>query len=145
MYRPTNAPNYVARKSIWPAFRWLWLFFLVIPIFIMIWKIIKLRHHYYEFYDNYVIEKEGVFIKKSTKTIFPKIRTVTTRKNILGYGDVEIDVIGIHNGIEPDYRKIAHPEDLRDFLEYHMLGAAAIENISNNPYIASTEGMFGGT
>ena len=142
MYRPTNEPNYVARKSVLPAFKW-WIilfFWLIIPLFILIGKIISLRCHYIEFYDNYVIEKWGVFTKHSKKNIFPKITAVTTKKNIFGFGDVDIDVVGPTWDVTFD--AITHPNDLRDFLEYHMLGEAAIENISNNPYIAATDGMF---
>ena len=37
---------------------------------------------------------------------------------------------------------MSRPDDLRDYLVYHMLNSAAVENISNNPYIAATDGIF---
>ena len=172
MYRPTNEPNYVARKSTLPAYRWWIILFFVISVgalvasfflklsenvlmivriasiallaftlLVLLCKLIVLRHKYIEFYDSYVIEKWGVFNKHSKKTIFPKIVSVSTNKNILGYGNVLIDVVGPSWDVSFD--AIVRPNELRDFLEYHMLSEAAIENISNNPYIAATDGMFG--
>lgn len=173
MYRPTNEPNYVARKSTLPAYRWWIILFLILSIgaviaafvlklfegivatavgfggigllaftlLVLICKLIVLRHKYIEFYDSYVIEKWGVFNKHSKKTIFPKIVSVSTNKNILGYGNVNIDVVG--PSWDVSFHDIVRPNELRDFLEYHMLSEAAIENISNNPYIAATDGIFG--
>jgi hypothetical protein len=172
MYRPTNEPNYVARKSTIPAYRWWLILFFVISVgaiaasfllgleekinnivriagiallaltvLIITCKLIVLKHKYIEFYDSYVVEKWGVFNKHSKKTVFPKIVSVSTNKNILGYGNVNIDVVGPSWDVK--FEAIARPNELRDFLQYHMLSEAAIENISNNPYIAATDGVFG--
>jgi hypothetical protein len=172
MYRPTNEPNYVARKSTIPAYRWWLILFFVISVgaiaasfllgleekinnivriagiallaltvLIITCKLIVLKHKYIEFYDSYVVEKWGVFNKHSKKTVFPKIVSVSTNKNILGYGNVNIDVVGPSWDVK--FEAIARPNELRDFLRYHMLSEAAIENISNNPYIAATDGVFG--
>ena len=112
---------------------------LVFPIMICTVKIIILKHKYIEFYDTCVIERWGVFNKRTKKTIFPEVTAVTTQKNILGYGDVYIDVVGPWDITFDD---MARPDDLREYLVYHMLNSAAIENISNNPYIAATDGIF---
>ena len=114
----------------------LWLIF---PITICVVKIIILKCKCIEFYDSYVIERSGVFTKHTKKSVFPEVTSVTTKKNILGYGDVYIDVIGPWDVSFDDMRR---PDDLRDYLVYHMLNAAAVENISNNPYIAATDGLF---
>ena len=111
----------------------------VFPITICVVKVIILRHKYIEFYDNCVIERWGVFNKHTKKTVFPEVTAVTTQKNILGYGDVFIDVVGPWDVKFDDMSK---PDDLRDYLVYHMLNDAAVENISNNPYIAATDGIF---
>ena len=110
-----------------------------ILFFVLMCKTLKRRYHYYEFYDNYVIEKEGIIRKYSKKFIFPKIVTITTNKHILNWGDVTINVAGTTG--DKTYPNIARPNVLRDFLEYHMLNAAAIENISNNPYLASSDAV----
>ena len=109
------------------------------PIMFSTIKIIILTHKYIEFYDTYVIERSGVFVKHTKKTVFPEVTAVTTQKNILGYGDVYIDVVGPWDISFDDIRR---PDDLRDYLVYHMLNNAAVENISNNPYIAATDGIF---
>ena len=111
----------------------------VFPIMICVVKIIVLRCKYIEFYDNCVIERWGVFNKHTKKTVFPEVTAVTTQKNILGYGDVFIDVVGPW---DVSFNDMSRPDDLRDYLVYHMLNAAAVENISNNPYIAATDGIF---
>ena len=114
----------------------LWCLF---PILISLVKIIILKHKFIEFYDTYVIERTGVFFKHTKKTVFPEVTAVTTYKNILGYGDVYIDVVGPW---DVTFDRMARPDDLRDYLVYHMLNNAAVENISNNPYIAATDGIF---
>ena len=161
-------PNYIARKTKWLAWDWWnivffiiaiptafiiahftlkdmlpWLLLLaiwsVVPASIIIVKLVILRFTYVEFYDDHVVEKSGVFFKRSKKTVFPEVVAVNTYKNILGYGDVHIDVVGPW---DVDLKKISRPEDLREYLVEHMLNTTALENISNNPYIAATDGIF---
>ncbi len=164
-YKPT--PNYIARKSIFPAF-WtvqgiVFLVLLVVTIISLIlslsWvvtaicgavsaicflivlsHIVRLRFHTIEFYNGHVIEKWGVFIRNSRKTVFPRITGISTRRNILGYGDIFIDVVGPSWDIS--FRAMSRPNKLRNFLSYYMLTDSAIENISSNPYIAATDGLF---
>ncbi len=158
-------PNYIARKSIFPAFAlWrlcalivfvtlsilLWnskplvayisVLLAAIPLIVIICHIVILRCHTIEFFDGYVIEKWGVFIRNSKKTVFPRITGVSTRRNILGYGNIYIDVVGPAWDI--NFKKMARPNKLRNFLSYYMLTNSALENISNNPYIAATDGLF---
>lgn len=111
----------------------------LVPISFVSIKMIILHNKYIEFYDTYAIERSGVFVKHTKKTVFPEVTAVTTQKNILGYGDVYIDVVGPWDIRFDDMRR---PDDLRDYLVYHMLNNAAVENISNNPYIAATDGIF---
>ena len=196
MYRPTNEPNYIARKTVIPTvipfthhtkeeaekgkgkigFSWFKFFLFIISIGAIVaayvlkvlpegiigtvvgiagiallvitslswlWNVIRIKHHYFEFYDSYVVEKWGVFVKTSHKTIFPRIIEVKTTKRLLNYGNVEVNVVGPRGDLD-NLTNIARPKVLCDFLEYHMLGEAAVENISNNPYIAATDGnIFG--
>ena len=122
--------------SKWTNLLILWV---IAPISIYVVKIIIIRHKYIEFYDTCVVEKSGVFFKHSKKTVFPEVTAVNTYKNILGYGNVHVDVVGPW---DIDYEDMARPEDLRSYLVHHMLNTAAVENISNNPYIAATDGIF---
>ena len=168
MARYSREPNYVARKTMWLAWDWWnilfgmlliptliivcyirytdmlpWLLIFaiwyVIPISIVLVKIIIVRHKYVEFYDSYVVEKSGVFFKKIKKSVFPEVTAVHTNKNILGYGDVHIDVVGPW---DIDLKDMSRPDDIREYLVNHMLNTAAIESLSNNPYIAATDGIF---
>lgn len=105
----------------------------------MIWTLVIIRCNYIEFYDDYVIEKKGVIFRNSKKTIFPQIVSVKTRRNILGYGNVEIDVVGPW---DVNLAKLKRPEDVREYLVDHMVNSVAVENIGNNPYIAAMANIF---
>ncbi len=160
-----QTPNYIARKSVFPAFAiWRLLALIVFTVLaivawnknliisivciavaafaltVIICHVVVLRCHTIEFYDAHVIEKWGVFVRNSKKTIFPRITGVSTRRNILGYGNIYIDVVGPTWDIS--FKKMSKPNRLRNFLSYYMLTDAAIENISSNPYIAATDGLF---
>jgi hypothetical protein len=173
MRRYKAIPNYVARKSIWPAIlSWRFLAMLISIVAAVVLnmlskssegslysylvyasygligffalavliKIIKLRCHTIEFYNGCVIEKWGIIIRNSKKTVFPRITAMSTRRNILGYGNIYIDVVGPAWDIS--FRQMARPNRLRNFLSYYMLSDSAVDTISNNPYIAATDGLF---
>ncbi len=108
-------------------------------VVIFFWKLIVVRCDYVEFYDDYVIVKKGVIFRKSEKKIFPQILSVRTHRNILGYGTVDIDVVGPW---DLDLSKRKRPEDLREYLVDHMVNSVAVENIGNNPYIAAMANIF---
>lgn len=166
-------PNYVARKSIWPAIlSWRTILLIIsiaavvvvsmlkgdspttlmsileiasyvllgISALLMIWRISWLRLHTIEFYNGCVIEKWGIIIRHSKKTVFPRITAMSTRRNILGYGNIYIDVVGPAWDIS--FRQMARPNKLRNFLSYYMLTDSAVESIGSNPYIAATDGLF---
>ena len=122
--------------SLWTVILAGWSLFFLIA---MIWTLIIIRCNYIEFYDSYVIEKRGVIFRHSKKTIFPQITSVTTRRNILGYGDVMIDVVGPW---DVELTKLKRPEDVREYLVDHMVNSVAVENIGNNPYIAAMANIF---
>ena len=126
---PEACSNWLIGLAIWCA----------VPVSIIVVKYIIIRHKYVEFYDTCVVEKWGVFFKHSKKTVFPEVTAVKTYKNILGYGNVFIDVVGPW---DVNLRDMARPEDVREYLVLHMLNSAAVENISNNPYIAAIDGIF---
>ena len=173
MARYKAIPNYIARKSIWPALlSWRSILLIAsialavvvnmlnsgeegsvfgiisyaaygligISALIMLWRIIQLRCHTIEFYNSCVVEKWGVLVRNSKKTVFPRIKAMSTRRNILGYGNIYIDVVGPAWDIS--FRKMARPNKLRNFLSYYMLTDTTLEGISSNPYIAATDGLF---
>ena len=117
--------------GLWTVILAVWTLIFVIA---MIWTLIVIRCNYIEFYDSYVIQRKGVIFRKSKKTIFPQVISVTTHRNILGYGSVDIDVVGPW---DVELTKLKRPEDVREYLVDHMVNSVAVENIGNNPYIAA--------
>ncbi|MBR2930139.1 MAG: PH domain-containing protein [Clostridia bacterium] len=93
-------PNYIARKSAWLALRWwcILFFFLVIPLIIQIFLIIEAKRHTYEFYDDRIVEKSGIFSIRERQSVFAGVYTVTVRQSfigrIFGFGDVTVDCPG---------------------------------------------------
>ena len=126
-------PNYIAKKSILPAFTFLRVlfFWLIIPTIIIIADIIKRKHYSIEFYNDYVMVKKGVFQKDELKSIFPRIISVSTRISIWGYGDVIIDTVGKN---DLDLTQMANPKELRAYLQSNMVSGDVVSQVSNNPF-----------
>ena len=124
-----NRPHIVARKSILPAFK-LWrvlLFWLIVPLIMIIVDVVKLRSQYVEFYDSFVIKKRGVFNKTEERCMFPKILSCNVYRSFWGrvfrYGDIKIDAIGKW---DVDLTGIKRPVLVRKYLENHFISAKEI-------------------
>ena len=98
--------------------------------------LIRIKCHYVEFYDTYVIQRRGVFWKRSKKCVFPHTTRVSVRRHFFNYGDIQVDVIG-PCAWDVDLTGYARPDDVRDYLVDHMIDPATVESISSNPYIAA--------
>ncbi|MBQ8308561.1 MAG: PH domain-containing protein [Clostridia bacterium] len=116
-------PNYVAKKSLWPALSF-WnvaLFWLVVPLIIIICKIVVLKFQQIEFYDQRVIKKSGVFSKKERQFVFTSVVSVSVDQSFWGrifnYGDVRVDLIG--KGIITA-NGISRPNELKAFVEQYI-------------------------
>ena len=113
-------PNYVAKKSAWTAFTpaLVLLSFLIIPIFIIIIRIIIRKFEYYEFYDNKVVYKKGVFHRRETVSTFLGVLSVSVEQRfiarIFNYGDVVVDTVGRW---DMDIIGVAKPHKLKRYLE----------------------------
>ena len=124
-----NRPHIVARKSILPAFK-LWrvlLFWLIVPLILIIIDIIKLKYQYVEFYDTFVIKKRGVFNKIEEKCMFPKVLSCHVYRSFWGrvfnFGDISVDAIGKW---DVDLTAIKRPLLIRRYLENHFISAKEI-------------------
>jgi len=124
-----NRPHIVARKSILPAFK-LWrvlLFWLIVPLVMIIVDVIILRSQYVEFYDSFVIKKRGVFNKTEERCMFPKVLSCNVYRSFWGrvfnYGNIEIDAIGKW---DVDLTGIKRPLFVRKYLENHFISAKEI-------------------
>jgi len=117
-------PNYVARKSVLPAFTF-WrviLFFLIVPLIILIYNIIALKKDVIEFYDDKIVCKKGVFNKSETTVAFMGVYAVNINQSFFGrifnYGNVKVDAVGKwdinSNGIK-------NPKSLKAYLEQYTV------------------------
>ncbi len=125
-------PNYVAKKSAWSAvtlFRVL-LFWLIIPLIIMIVDIIIKKHEIIEFYDDYVVKKSGVLSKKEKRVALIGVVGVSISQTIWGricnYGDVYIDVVGKW---DVNTSQLANPNGLKNYLEPFITKASKLQGI----------------
>ena len=128
-------PNYVARKSILPAFTFLRviLFFLIVPLIILIYNIIALKNEVIEFYDDKIIYKKGVLNKSETTVTFMGVYAVNINQSLYGrifnYGDITVDAVGKwdinSNGIK-------NPKGLKAYLEQYSVKSNATVKIMND-------------
>lgn len=93
-------PNYVMKKSAWSVIRpWhILLFFLVVPLIIMIIKIINVKDDKIFFYNNKVVQTSGIFSRYERTNILTQVLSVTVKQTFWGkifnYGTVYVDVVG---------------------------------------------------
>lgn len=115
--------NYVAKKSAWGAVSiWSILFcWLIIPIFVMIFKIIALKAESIEFYDGKVVQKSGILSKREKQSLLTNVTSVSVNQSLWGrifnYGDVKVDLIGKW---DIDTVGISRPNELKAFLEDYL-------------------------
>lgn len=113
-------PNYVVRKSILPAFTF-WrviLFFLIVPLIILICNIVMLKKDVIEFYDGKIIHRKGVLNMSETTTVFMGVYAVNIEQSFFGrmfnYGDVKVDAVGKW---DVDCSAVKNPKGLKAYLE----------------------------
>lgn len=113
-------PEYVAKKSILPAFsfRRVILFFLIVPLIMIICEVIKLKKDVIEFYDGKIVCKKGVFSKSETTTVFMGVYAVNIEQSYFGkifnYGNVKVDAVGKW---DINSTGIENPKELKAYLE----------------------------
>lgn len=117
-------PKYVAKKSVLPAFTF-WriiLFFLIVPLIILIYNVIALKNEVIEFYDDKIVLKKGVFNKSETSASFMGVYAVSIAQSFFGrifnYGNVKVDAVGKWN-IDSD--GIKNPKGLKAYLEQYTV------------------------
>ena len=131
----TMQANYVAKKSAWSAVTLgrVLLIWLIIPIFIIIFDIIRLKNETIEFYDERIVTRKGVLSKKVKKTIFTGVVSVSVNQSLFGrifnYGNVEVDVMGEW---DVNTKGIANPHKLEEYLETKIINKNAFANVVTN-------------
>lgn len=125
-------PNYVAKKTAWGGVTPLCVlfFWLVIPLIVMIWRIVRIKNEVTEFYDDYIIVKSGVLAKNERKTVFPSVLSVSIKQTfwgrIFGYGDVSVDVVGKW---DINLCGVCDPRALKSYLEDKVASAKDIKSV----------------
>lgn len=130
-----DSPNYVATKSAWAGVTFLRVlfFWLIIPLLIMIFDIMRKKSETIEFYDGYIIHKKGLLNKKEDRFKMTGIVGVrvnqTLWQRICNYGDIVIDVQGKW---DIDTTDIANPNELKNFLSKYIGETKNFTNVINN-------------
>ena len=93
-------PNYVAKKSLASAINILWIIgsILIVPFFIMLYRIIEVKRYRIEFYDDKVLVYSGVLNVNRKQVAFTGVVSVSVSQSLRGqiynYGNVEVDCAG---------------------------------------------------
>ena len=128
-----ESPNYVATKTAWNAVTWfrILLFWLIIPLIIMIVDIIRNKKYKIEFYDNYIIQKSGILNTKEKKSVFAGVCSVSVSQSIWGricnYGDVKVDVVGQRWSI--DTCGISRPNALKEYIDSKIIEPSEAQKV----------------
>ena len=119
-------PKYVANKSVWGEYGGrillcILLCVLIVPIFFMVYMILKAKSYRIEFYDNKMIVKSGVFNKEERQSMLTTIMGASVEQSLFGrvfnYGNVNVDTVGKW---DVSTKAIKDPQGLKRFLESVM-------------------------
>ncbi|MBO5931474.1 MAG: PH domain-containing protein [Clostridia bacterium] len=123
-------PNYVIRKSAWSVIRpWhILLFFLIVPLLIMIWTIINIKDETISFYNNKVVIKSGILRKNERTTILTPVLSVTVKQTFWGrifnYGNIHVDMVGKW---DINMRGVKNPMEVKAFLENFVANGRTVK------------------
>ena len=119
-------PNYVATKSVFSqlSFWKILSCILIIPIFILIFKIIAIKQYRIEFYDDKIIIYSGLINKSKKQSVFMGVTSSSVNQTLFGrifnYGDVEVDCVGKW---DVDTTYIKNPNELDEYLQTKIIQA----------------------
>ena len=120
-------PVYVAKKSMIEVFHnWNWkLIFcvLVLPIFVLIYKLIAIKKFRLEFYDDKIIIRRGWLNPTRIQLTFAGVAVTVVRQSFFGllfnYGTVRLDCVGEHD--PKATRFIKKPKKLEAYLQTRII------------------------
>lgn len=113
-------PEYVAKKSAWCAVTPLrvLLFWLIIPLIVMIVDIMVKKKEVIEFYEDKIVQKKGILNIQTRTSAFVGVLSVdisqTLLGRILGYGNISVDAVGIW---DVETTGVVDPNGLKAYLE----------------------------
>ena len=123
------------KRSAWSVIRpWhLLLFFLIVPLIIMIIKIINVKDDTISFYNNKVVQRSGVFSKYEKTNVLTRVLSVTVKQTFWGrlfnYGTVYVDVVGKW---DINMSGVKNPMEAKAYLEKFVANGAAVKPIIMN-------------
>jgi uncharacterized membrane protein YdbT with pleckstrin-like domain len=117
-------PNFVSTKSVFSVISF-WKILsciLIIPIFVLIFKIIAVKKYRIEFYDDKVITYSGLFNKSKKQSVFMGVTASSVNQTLWGrlfnYGNVSVDCVGKW---DIDTRYIKNPNELDAYLQTKII------------------------
>ena len=132
-------PNYVAQKSAWSCVSFLWILscILIVPIFIIIFRIIAVKKFRLEFYNDKIVIKSGWLNTKKKQMAFMGVTTVEIEQSLwgkmFGYGNVVVDCVGKWDVNFTSY--IKYPEKLEKYLQTCIVSSAHTAQPMNNMFV----------
>ena len=111
----------------------------------VIWRIACIKAYRIEFYESYVIIKSGIFWKKETKSILPKIQKCRVYRSFMGrifnYGYLFVDTVGKWDIKYDDTAGIKNPLYLRRYLENHFLSSKDVKSIRQTVFTSDAQSI----
>ena len=126
-------PNYTATKSAISAISFWGIVscILIIPIFILIFKIIAAKKYRIEFYDDKIVTYSGLINTSKKQSVFMGVTSSSINQTLLGhifnYGDVTVDCVGKW---DVDTTYIKNPKALDEYLQTKI-----IETTQSNQFV----------
>ena len=126
-------PNLVVTRSVFSVisfWRILSCIF-IIPIFILIFRIIKVKKYRIEFYDDkYIIYSGGIFSTRKQQSVFLGVTYTSIKQSLHGrifnYGHVFVDCVGRW---DVDTTYIKNPKKLDAYLQTKIVKAPATRQV----------------
>jgi len=119
-------PNYIARKSAISVLSF-WRIVscvLIIPLFVLIYRIIEVKKYRIEFYDNKIITYSGIINTTKKQSVFMGVTSTNVSQGLFGhifnYGDVNVDCVGKW---DIDTKNIKKPAELENYLQTKIIQA----------------------
>ncbi len=117
-------PNYVAKKSVVTVFSFWGIVscILIVPIFILVFKILTIKKYKIEFYDDKIIVYSGLFNTSKKQCVFMGVTSTAVEQTLFGkifnYGDVKVDCVGQW---DIDTKSIKNPYELEKYLQSKII------------------------
>lgn len=119
-------PNLVAKKSVFSVLSF-WSIvscILIIPIFILVFRIIAVKKFRIEFYDDKIVTYSGLINTNKKQCVFMGVTASSVSQNLFGhifnYGNVSVDCVGKWD-VDTSY--IKDPKRLDEYLQTKIVNA----------------------